>query len=191
MPRTEKQFQDIREEKKELIMQVALTLFAKQGYANSSIAQIAKEAKISKGLIYNYFESKDALIKEILMGGFDQLMVFFERNKDGVFGNAEFEYFVNETFALMKKNEDFWRIYLSLAFQPNIIKLIEKELMETLMPILSILDNYYAERKHPSPQVMTRLFLAVLDGVGLHYLSDPDNFPLDEVVKMVLKMFKE
>ncbi len=191
MPRTEKQFQNIREEKKELIMQVALNLFAKQGYTNSSIAQIAKEAKISKGLIYNYFESKDALIKEILIGGFDQFVVFFEHNKDGVFGNDEFDYFVKETFTLMKKNEDFWRIYLSLAFQPNIIKLIEKELMEALMPILSILDNYYAERKHPSPQVKTRLFLAVLDGVGLHYLSDPDNFPLDEVVKMVVKIFKE
>ena len=63
-PRTKQQFEDIREEKRSLIMKVALELFAEEGYHNTSISKIASRAGISKGLLYNYFDSKEDLIKD-------------------------------------------------------------------------------------------------------------------------------
>ena len=65
-PRTPKQFEEIREEKKTLIMDVALEHFANEGYHNTTINHIAKHAGISKGLMYNYFESKEELLAEII-----------------------------------------------------------------------------------------------------------------------------
>ena len=56
MPRTPEQFEKIREEKRNHIMEVALECFANEGYHSTSISKIAKSAGISKGLIYNYFE---------------------------------------------------------------------------------------------------------------------------------------
>ncbi|MFO8235224.1 MAG: helix-turn-helix domain-containing protein [Bacteroidales bacterium] len=53
-PRTEEQIRLIREKKKAEIREVALELFAEQGYYGASISKIAKRAAISKGLIYNY-----------------------------------------------------------------------------------------------------------------------------------------
>ncbi|MDV7394640.1 helix-turn-helix domain-containing protein, partial [Arthrospira platensis SPKY1] len=47
-------------------MEKALELFAEKGFASTSISQIAKEAGISKGLMYNYFESKEQLLHEII-----------------------------------------------------------------------------------------------------------------------------
>lgn len=53
------------EDRREQIMDAALRVFAKKGFANASNKDIAREAGITPGLIYHYFESKEALFKAI------------------------------------------------------------------------------------------------------------------------------
>jgi AcrR family transcriptional regulator len=55
-----------KELKKELIIQGALELFAKNGFYTTTIPDIAKSLKMSVGNMYNYFKSKDILAKEII-----------------------------------------------------------------------------------------------------------------------------
>src|SRR5660397_145107 len=83
-PRSAKQFKEIRKEKKDLIMEVALELFAENGFHATSISQIAKKAGISKGLPYNYFESKKELLDELITHGFNSIFENFDLNQDGV-----------------------------------------------------------------------------------------------------------
>ncbi|GMA50269.1 hypothetical protein GCM10025857_16260 [Alicyclobacillus contaminans] len=58
MPRTEKEIQQIRDERKEQILHAA-KVFARNGYVGTRIDDIAAAAAVSKGLIYHYFDSKD------------------------------------------------------------------------------------------------------------------------------------
>ncbi len=44
------------------VLEAAWHLFWERGYHATSIADIAKAAKLPKGSVYNYFESKDALL---------------------------------------------------------------------------------------------------------------------------------
>ncbi len=53
-------------EKKEAIVAVAKKLFFQQGVTQTSIADIAKEAKVSQVTIYNYFGSKNALLINVM-----------------------------------------------------------------------------------------------------------------------------
>ena len=55
-----------KEQKKEQIMQNALSLFAIKGFYNTTIPDIASSLKMSVGNMYNYFKSKDILAKEII-----------------------------------------------------------------------------------------------------------------------------
>ncbi len=48
-------------------MDTALKLFAKHGYYEITISDIANEMGMSAGNIYNYFSSKDALAKELIL----------------------------------------------------------------------------------------------------------------------------
>ncbi|WP_244924463.1 TetR/AcrR family transcriptional regulator [Caminibacter mediatlanticus] len=48
-------------------MKTALNLFAKQGFFNTTISDIAKEMGMSVGNLYNYFPSKESLAKELLI----------------------------------------------------------------------------------------------------------------------------
>src|SRR6478735_3847508 len=44
------------------VTRAAVRLFAAQGYANTSVQQIVEAAGVTKGAMYHYFESKDALL---------------------------------------------------------------------------------------------------------------------------------
>lgn len=47
------------------LMQVSVELFARQGYAQTSVQQIVDEAGVTKGALYHYFSSKDDLLFDI------------------------------------------------------------------------------------------------------------------------------
>src|ERR1700739_2551779 len=48
------------------ILAAAKKVFARKGYHGTTIAEIAKTARLSYGAIYWYFDSKDALFHELL-----------------------------------------------------------------------------------------------------------------------------
>jgi len=54
------------EEKKETIINSAIKVFARKGFENARISDIASEAGTAYGLVYHYFNSKEELLKEII-----------------------------------------------------------------------------------------------------------------------------
>ncbi|MEV6332115.1 TetR/AcrR family transcriptional regulator [Streptomyces sp. NPDC051909] len=52
----------VRERNQERVYVAALSLFSRQGYADTSVAQIAEHAGIGRGTFFNYFPRKDCLI---------------------------------------------------------------------------------------------------------------------------------
>ncbi len=53
------------EDKKELIRQAAVKVMSKQGFYNTKASQIADQAGIAVGTIYNYFNNKEAILDYI------------------------------------------------------------------------------------------------------------------------------
>jgi AcrR family transcriptional regulator len=49
----------------EKLMRVSVELFARQGYAQTSVQQIVDAAGVTKGALYHYFTSKDDLLFDI------------------------------------------------------------------------------------------------------------------------------
>ncbi len=63
------------------ILEAAITVFAEQGYFQSTIAQIAKEARVADGTIYLYFKNKDDILVQFYQYKTRQI---FERFRDAV-----------------------------------------------------------------------------------------------------------
>ncbi len=59
-------FERRRERKKENIRQAAFELFSAHGVQKVSIAEIASRAGVSQVTIYNYFVSKDGLLRDVI-----------------------------------------------------------------------------------------------------------------------------
>jgi AcrR family transcriptional regulator len=62
MARTPKVVEDRREQ----ILEAAMRAFAHKGFTRATNKDIAQEAGITAGLIYHYFESKEAVLKAII-----------------------------------------------------------------------------------------------------------------------------
>ncbi len=59
-------FEKRKEKKKDNIRRAALELFQSYGFRKVSVAEIARKAGVSQVTIYNYFESKEALKRDVL-----------------------------------------------------------------------------------------------------------------------------
>ena len=59
--------QGIKERKRLEIIRTACRLFSEKGYYNTTMPDIAQAVGMSVGNLYNYFESKEELAKEIMM----------------------------------------------------------------------------------------------------------------------------
>ncbi|HYD89517.1 MAG TPA: TetR/AcrR family transcriptional regulator [Vitreimonas sp.] len=55
------------DERKDAIVETAAALFAREGYNGASVADIAKRGKISKSLIYHYYQSKDDILYDVMI----------------------------------------------------------------------------------------------------------------------------
>lgn len=66
MPGTPAANRDIRDQRREDILHAAAKLFAKRGFTDTKIGDIAEAAHLSHGLVYHYFSSKEALFDEIV-----------------------------------------------------------------------------------------------------------------------------
>ena len=189
MPRTNEQLEEIRFEKKKIIMESAMELFAEKGFTATSVSMIARHADISKGLLYNYFESKETLFSEILNLGLDRLFEGFDKNRDGFLTKEEFIYFLNESLDIIVIDIKFWRLYFMVIIKPETQKLLEPKIIEKVLPFLTVLSEYFERQGYENPMAMARLLGAILDGIGLNYMVDPENFPINEIKNIIISKF--
>jgi len=55
------------DERKQAIVETAAALFAARGFNGASVADIAQRGKISKSLIYHYYESKEDILYDVMI----------------------------------------------------------------------------------------------------------------------------
>ena len=171
-PRTKEQYDSIRESRKNLIMDTALELFANNGYHATSISIIAQKAGISKGLLYNYFKSKEKLLIEILSSGLREFTDELDLDKDGVITDEEFVHFIDLMFKTLKAKRDYWRLYFSVILQPAVLVLIKDQYRSILETTLNMMEAYFRKKGNKNPRMQALIFGSLLDGIGINYIMD-------------------
>ncbi|MDA3890595.1 MAG: TetR/AcrR family transcriptional regulator [Salinivirgaceae bacterium] len=187
MPRTKEQFEEIRKEKSAHIRQVALELFANYGYHLTSISKIAKAANISKGLLYNYFESKEALIKAILNEGMDESYASFDSNHDGILTSDEFEFFVHQNFELIKSKKAFYKLFYTILMQPDVQELINHESLAVAARVQKQTYDYF-EKRFDDPETEMLIYSSLLKGLNIQFLFNDGYFNDEQMEKAILRI---
>lgn len=211
-PRTSKQYEEIREEKRALIMDTALEHFANEGYYATTINHIAKYAGISKGLMYNYFESKEALLKAIIHKSFAEVYNYFDIDRDGYLSEEEFEFFVRKVNVMLKDKRSFWRLLFQLLMQNDVREQFLKSYAETdslersgtfpdlnltASQIMRILTDYFVRKKGTmgegyDPEIEIKMFLITLKGFALTsiYADDREDENNEKAINRIIELFK-
>src|SRR5690242_17665931 len=105
-----------RADREAQIVEVACRAFGERGYANTSVADVADAAGISKPLIYNYFGSKEGLHAVCVEHAASTLWAEFERSsRTGTVGLARAIVTLDGMFRALAPQPWIWR----LVFDPS------------------------------------------------------------------------
>jgi AcrR family transcriptional regulator len=211
-PRTPQKFQEMREEKKALIMDVALLHFANEGYFNTTIRHIARHAGISKGLMYNYFDSKEALLTAIVHRSVNEIFNYFDIDRDGYLSVDEFEYFIRKINVILKEKRSFWRLLIQLLTQnearEQFMKLYQvsdsvihpgHEPGDNQYPavMMKMIRDYFFKKKEKAgdnydPGFEYNMFMLTLKGFAITriYADDIDDDHIEKIINRIIGLFK-
>lgn len=194
-PKSREQNEKIRQEKRRLILDKALEIFALRGYHESSVSLIAKHAGIAKGLMYDYFPSKEELLKSVVSEGFKDFFEIFPQNAYQVFSqNLDtpdiFRNLINKVISLIKGNIDFWRLYMAVALQPGVAEIILKDYDEFIFNQLNLLEKYYERAGSSDPRQDAVHANILIDGVILNYIYRYNEYTNEELEQLIIRLEK-
>lgn len=166
-PRTKKQNLEIREKTKRSIILSSMKLFGRNGYEQTSVNAIAKEANISKGLVYYHFESKEHIVRGIV----DFVSKIGE---DIVLPKREFatpkhhlKHIINEFFNIAEQETELLSWMLPMAFQvgryPFVAKLITTKSTQAIITFQKI----FRDLNYPYPEQEAWVLGALFDGITM------------------------
>ena len=182
-------------DKREAILRAATTVFARRGYFNSKVADVAKEAGIADGTVYLYFKSKD----EILHSIFDRAMAEFiaegkkelaeiENPKDKLRRIAELH--------LEKLGAD---RDMAIVFQVELrgsTKFMQEFSAAGFAEYLDIIQQTFIEgqrkgvfSKDLKPIVCAKILYGALDEMVTNWILSNNSYPLAPMADEVLKVF--
>jgi TetR/AcrR family transcriptional regulator, fatty acid metabolism regulator protein len=105
-------------DKPQQIIEAAVRVFARKGYYNARVSDIAREAGIAAGTIYLYFRTKD-----------DILVTLF-RDKMAEFVDAVRKAIANEPDAASKLRRLVWLHFSQLEEDPDLAEVLQVELRQ-------------------------------------------------------------
>lgn len=182
-------------DKREAILKAAVKIFAKKGYFNSKVSDIASEAGIADGTVYLYFKSKD----EVLRSVFDRTMEDFISE-----GRAELVKISSPAeklkwlahFHLRKLGAD---RDLAIVFQVELrgsTKFMEEFSEKGFRQYLDVIKKVIEEgqkanlfRKDITPITAAKIFYGALDEMVTNWILSKKSYPLEPFADEVLKLF--
>ena len=178
---------DVSEERIEQITEAATKVFSKQGFDKARMDDIASEAKLSKGTLYLYFKSKDAIIKHLL----EKL---FEREFSDLSAHANADLPASEklmlfTDTLIADLKNWSRLipimyeFLGRLFRQSVVQQAFKEYMRSYLEITTPIfqegidaGEFYAE----NAEALAISFGALFEGTILLWVYDKERVDLQK-----------
>jgi len=178
------------------IIQAATKVFAKKGFFNARISDIAKEAKVADGTIYLYFNNKfDILIsvfEEEIGGLIEQVSKILALEPDP---RKQLEIFATRHLTMMKKNKNLAEvIQIELRQSAKLIKEYRNNKFSEYIDIISTIIKagqaqglYRADIK---PGIAKRAFFGALDEISRVWsLSLDTEYSVEETISQIMAIF--
>jgi len=191
-PRSEEQLSEIREGRILEILSSARTLFAYKGFDVVSVNDIAKKVGISKGLIYNYFDSKNDVLEAIMKPLFDMFNMFFEQSNTLENPKMILDLVIEESFRFYfeseeKKEEQ--RELVHLFMQSSVIDRYSKQMGELYEKSVVIITRALKDLDYKQPEFHARMIAAFIDGLQFHAMLFEDRVPVKDMIEYIKSFY--
>jgi AcrR family transcriptional regulator len=187
-PKTTKQNEEIRQSSIDKILHAAFILIARNGYESTSIALIAKEAGVSKGLLYNYFTSKEELLTTLVnnaMNEGDKILFDIDLNNP----KEAMKSIINGFFDDLTARPDHWKLMTEMTFKIEKFEFVHEILTNKINEYVAFLEELLKGIGIENPHEEARLMGSLFDGIGVHYLVMREDYPIDSMKAYLIKKY--
>jgi AcrR family transcriptional regulator len=185
MPKTAEQNAQRRSARREQILQAAIAVFARMGFAEASVADIATAAHTSYGTVFLYFASKEALFRAALLEPLAELeRVFAVDTSPSMRPGAFIREMAHTQVTFVSHQTNYLRLTQHvLGLRDRFPELAEQifavtdRFIERVTPVIET-GQRAGELRPGKPDVIAQAYLAFLTGLGLTVLGEPPESPL-------------
>lgn len=178
------------------ILKAAAGVFAKKGFYNSRISEIAKRAQVAEGTIYLYFKNKD----DILISLFDDEMTIIIKNMKEHIAHIEgvedkIRKFIEKHLLLIDENRELAEVLQIELRQSH--KFMKQYAGNKIRDYLNIISNIIIEGQQNKifrpgiiPGIAKRVLFGALDEISSYWvLSKHKKYSLEMSAKMIGDIF--
>lgn len=137
------------------ILRAAIHVFAEKGFSAGRTSEIAKEAGVSEGTVFNYFKTKHDLLQGLLLAFFTSVVrpfflesidTYLESVRESSLDEALTKLLL-ERMQLMHQNAELMKtVCAESMFHPELMKQIDEEIMPELMMSMKRIYDLEQER---------------------------------------------
>ena len=187
-----------KERKRSEILEAAMLVFARKGFHRSKMEEVAAAAKIGKGTIYEYFDSKHQLLQALHGYMLSKLKDYYaEQLKDIEEPPEIIRRFLAAAVASFREWEPFFYVFCDVwaeagrAEQQSLLRIQLRDSYQSSIDDLTrvveagVAGGFFFCQQ---PRLAAEYILACVDGLALHWLYDQDAFDLDEMTEALTRM---
>lgn len=189
---------DVAAERKDQIVKATVECITKHGYHNFSMQDVARTAGVSKGIIHYYFLNKDELMMSVLdkVAG-DIENVLATQMQALTDPRRKLEVFIDVCFDIVRNTKEYYQVNMDFWTQINqkedVRKVIARHYSKFRDSACAVINEGVASGvfRHVEPREYASYVVAVIDGLSLQWLFDPNVFDYDQVTKKAGKLLLE
>ena len=132
------------EERRTGILDAALAVFSQSGYHSASLDDIAREAGVSKALIYEHFPSKQELYADLIARNVRELTQRIGAALIGVqleLGAARLATGLDAFFAFVEERRDGWRMLFREAADPDAAAVLDRMIEQVTAEVTVLISQ--------------------------------------------------
>jgi len=166
-------------EKRERILQAAVSVFAKKGFYDTRVSEIAKAAGVADGTIYLYFENKDDVLISIFQDRIEKLLeILGEVAASDRSIEEKVRKIVGIQLGLLEDQRDLAEVItVNLRQSSRLLKQYAAPLfiryLELVAGVIATGQKEGVFRRDLSPRVAARALYGALDGLALTWALGP------------------
>jgi AcrR family transcriptional regulator len=188
--------QDVSEERKNQILDAAMNIFAKMGFHHARMDDVAHESGLSKGALYWYFKSKDAIIAAILERLFNMALKDLKRleqaGEESV--RAGLMTYAQQMLGYIHRMKPLWpmmyEFYALIGRQKTMQQFVKGYYREYIATMAGLIRRGIerGEFKEVDPVEVAITLVAIFEGMTLIWVVDAESLPLEKQLPVSMRL---
>jgi AcrR family transcriptional regulator len=163
------------------IISAAVELFAKKGFSATTTDEIARKAKVSKGLIFSHFATKQDILLAIYDEELERLLPKADEKDNARPAKERFISLVNSWLSLLKDEPSLVRLSLQMNLDEGWRKLLKRKGKQYIELYLDRMRDLLVQLGSKKPDLDSYLLGVLFDGITANYFVAPELFPIDAI----------